>query len=163
MISNKVTKEIVSKAEIEKASIEKEIKVRKKRDFFLFPLRASSRVVAQSLLICGWPAVTVTPLPAPAVATLYLFHPVQLGIRNNRKACRKCETVFFPTTALWFSGCSWVQVFFAFKRDDRESARWKRTKESQGRVTRVTGKEKDGDSRRGWGRSETSALVLKGK
>jgi len=49
MISNKVTKEIVSKAEIEKVSTEKETRARKKQDFFCF-LYARHR--ALSLKVC---------------------------------------------------------------------------------------------------------------
>lgn len=92
-MSDKVTKEIVSKAEIEKGD-----KSEKETTFSVFTARCRSKFVNM------WPAVTIAPLLAPAVATLHYYFslefPVQPGIRNNGKACRKCETAFFPTIAL---------------------------------------------------------------
>lgn len=103
----------------------------------MFSLCASPRIVAQSLLISRWPAVTVVPLPAPVVATLHLFHLVQLGIRNNGK-CRKCETAFFqlprystPDTA----GCD----FFFKKRRQRVGANGRKNRRASNEGHRGAG------------------------
>lgn len=117
-------------------------KSERRRLLSLFSLFASPRVIAQSLLICGWPAVTVAPLPAPAVATLHLFHPVQPGIRNNGEACRKCETAFFrPPRYGTLGTLGWMRFFFCIQKSrQRESART--DERTRGRVvTRVTGTE----------------------
>lgn len=85
MTSDGGKREITSEAEIEETLL--------KPGGIAFAM--SVTVVAKSLSIYGWPAVTVTPLPTPAVTTLHLLRPSSRQRATAEGDVSKVQDTFF--------------------------------------------------------------------
>jgi len=80
----------------------------------------SVTVVAKSLSIYEWPAVTVTPLPTPAVTTLHLSHPSREYVTVGKRV--EGKILFFKSHVT--AGCvSFFFHFFLAFVEEPESAR----------------------------------------
>lgn len=110
----------------------------------------SVTVVAKSLSIYGWPAVTVMPLPTPAVMTLRLFRPT--SSRECATAGKHTESVgcFFPISALRHSaGC--VSFFFHFFPSYLPE--WRRSRRASERAAGCGCRADNEGHRKGWRRA----------